>query len=305
MKKLLSLIFAILIAFSLVACSGGTTVVESNDAENPSSESSDILEKDTTTKDEEIAFEEQVVVDNEECKITITGIDPDDVWGFTLKALLENKSADKTYMFAVETAAINGVVCDPFFASEVAAGKKANENISFSSTVLDDNGITEYTDIELTFRVYDSDDWMADEVANETVHVYPDGEDKATAFVRKAQATDTVLVDNEYATVIVTEYDPNGFYGYTVSLFIVNKTDTTIMVSAEDVSVNGFMVDPFYATSVPAGKMHFSEMAWFDTDFEENGITEVEEIEFQLRVYDNEDWVANDFVSKVFTMIPI
>ena len=31
----------------------------------------------------------------------------------------------------------------------------------------------EFTDIAMTFRVYDSNDWSADAVAQETVHVYP------------------------------------------------------------------------------------------------------------------------------------
>lgn len=84
----------------------------------------------------------------------------------------------------------------------------------------------------------------------------------------------------------------------------MNKTDTTIMVSTDEVSVNDFMIDPFFATSVPMGKMHFSEMSWFDTEFEDNGITEVEEIEFQLRVYDDEDWMADSFVEEAIVLKP-
>lgn len=51
--------------------------------------------------------------------------------GLYLKALLENKSAEKTYMFSVETAAINGVQCDPFFATEVAAAKSPMKKLVF------------------------------------------------------------------------------------------------------------------------------------------------------------------------------
>ena len=61
-----------------------------------------------------------------------------------LKAQLENKSTEKTYMFSVESASINGVQCDPMFASEVAAGKKANEEINFSTDTLEENGIVEF-----------------------------------------------------------------------------------------------------------------------------------------------------------------
>lgn len=99
-------------------------------------------------------------------------------------------------MFSVESASINGVQCDPMFASEVAAGKKANEEINFSTDTLEENGIVEYTDIELTFKVYDSNDWSADPVGKETIHVYPYGEENAVAFVREAQATDNVIIDN-------------------------------------------------------------------------------------------------------------
>ncbi|MFQ9798379.1 MAG: hypothetical protein ACLR23_04985 [Clostridia bacterium] len=34
--------------------------------------------------------------------------------------------------------------------------KKSNEEISFSDDELEENGVGDYTDIELTFRVYDS-----------------------------------------------------------------------------------------------------------------------------------------------------
>jgi len=54
--------------------------------------------------------------------------------------------------------------------------------------------------LELTFKVYDSNDWSADPVGKETIHVYPYGEENAVAFVREAQATDNVIIDNGVAT---------------------------------------------------------------------------------------------------------
>ena len=161
-----------------------------------SSQNEESTENDNT--ENQIVFEEVVAIDNAECAVKITEIDPDNMWGYTLKAQLENKSTEKTYMFSVESASINGVQCDPMFASEVAAGKKANEEINFSTDTLEENGIVEYTDIELTFKVYDSNDWSADPVGKETIHVYPYGEENAVAFVREAQATDNVIIDNDY-----------------------------------------------------------------------------------------------------------
>lgn len=193
MKKLVTLLLSLALVLSLAACGGEATPDASDDAP-ASSQNEESTENDNT--ENQIVFEEVVAIDNAECAVKITEIDPDNMWGYTLKAQLENKSTEKTYMFSVESASINGVQCDPMFAIEVAAGKKANEEINFSTDTLEENGIVEYTDIELTFKVYDSNDWSADPVGKETIHVYPYGEENAVAFVREEQATDNVIIDN-------------------------------------------------------------------------------------------------------------
>jgi len=311
MKKMIALMLALALALSLAACAGGTTQSDNDQTNLPqgggtnnNDNNNDNNDDSGKTENNQISFSEVMVVDNAECLIKITGIDPDNMWGYTLKAQLENKSADKTYMFSVMSAAINGVECDPFFASEVAAGKKANEQIHFAKDELEEYGVGDFTDIELTFRVYDSNDWMADEVAIETVHIYPYGEDKAVPFVREAQPSDNVIIDNGSVTVIVTGYEEDPIWGYTVNLFLVNKTDKNVMFSANEASVNGFMIDPFYATSVVAGKCKFSSMRWSNSTLEENGITEIEEIEFAFRAYNSDDWLADDFANEVITLHP-
>jgi hypothetical protein len=307
MKKIGALLLAFALLFSFAACGGSTesgstsATTDENVSTNQEQESTTIVEEADTPQ---LAFEETTVIDNDECTVTITGIDTDDLWGYTLKANLENKSADKTYMFSVESAAINGVQCDPLFATEVAAGKKANSDISFTDSTLEENGIEEYTDIELTFRVYDSDDWLGDDVAKETAHIYPYGADKATTYVRETQPTDIVLVDNDYVTVIVTDFDPDNMWGYAANLYLVNKTDATVMFSVDDVSVNGYMIDPFYATSVSAGKSAFSSITWFSSDFEDNGISGVKEIEMLFKAHDYDSWGSDSYFEEVVTLNP-
>lgn len=258
-------------------------------------------EKDTPVND--IEFNELTVIDNDECSIVITGIDPDGFWGYTVNALLENKSADKIYMFSVLNASIDGVESDPYFAAEVAAGKKANVEVSFSDTILDDIGI-QYSDIFLTWDVYDSNDWLSDSVATETVHIYPKGENNAEIFVRETQGTDIVLADNDSITAIITDFDPDGFWGYTVNIYLINKTDKNIMFSVDNVSVNGFMADPFWATEVHAGNCAFSSLSWDNTTLEDNGITEIEEIEFSFHASDNDDWLSDPIMDEIFTLNP-
>lgn len=50
--------------------------------------------------------------------------------------------------------------------------------------------------------------------------------------------------------------------------------------------------------------VHLVLMAWSDTTLEENGITEVEEIEVLFRAYDADDFMGEDFANEVITLNP-
>lgn len=250
-----------------------------------------------------LAFEELTVVDTDACSIKITGIEPDSNWGYTLTAQLENKSADTTFMFSIDSAAVDGVQSDPFFASEIAPGKKANESIRFSDE-LQEHGVTAFSDIEITFRVYDSNDWTADDIFHETVHIYPSGEEQVTPFVRQPQSDDITLIDDESVSVIVTGFTIDKIWGHTVNLFLVNKTEDEILFSVDEASINGFMADPFYATSVNGGKCCFSSFSWSDSQLAENNISDIDEIEFLLKARKSDDWMGDPLVEQIITLNP-
>ena len=314
MKKILALFLAITILFTLSACaktteSGEGISTQSNGNEtapNSKDEYSEETEQTSTPNNEkiELSFAELVVVDNDDCMIKVTGIDEDSWLGFSLKVELENKSSDKNYMFSIDESSINGVAVSALLASEVSAGKKANDEITFYDDDADAELIGEFTDIELTFSVSDSDDWSADDIYSGSVHIYPYGEQNATTFVRTAQPEDQILVDNEQITVIVTGYEWDDIWGYMANVFIVNKTEKTLMFSADDVSLNGYMVEPYFAVFVSGGKSAFESITWSEAALEENNITEVDEIELTLSVYDWNDWTADDIVNETFVLNP-
>ena len=317
MKKALVLVLLCSLLFSMTACGENGSTAElpsvSSDAESEQQETYEETEKERSAQEitsddastESIPFETVTVADNEACSIIIREIEEDSIWGYTLKTLLENRSADKTYMFSVQSASVNGVEADPLFAREVAAGMKANEEISFTGDKLTENGITQYTDIALSFRVYDNDDWMADPVYEDTIHVYPYGQEKAEKYVREMQPSDIIVAENEYASVAVTGYTEDPVWGYTVNLFLVNKTsDHAIMFSVDDASVNGYMIDPFFATTVNPGNCAFREMSFSDSALEENSITNIDEIAFSLRAYDADQFGAEDYMKESVILHP-
>lgn len=300
MKKLLVTLIALTLVLLLAAC-GSQTSTQTDPENQPDSTPSA-----ETPSSTELAFkfEETVVFDNDECYLKLTEIDEDSIWGYTIKAEMENKSADKTYMFSLDHSSINGIEVGNYFAVEVEPGKKAKDEIELTDDILKELGIKYYTDIALSLRVYDTNDWDADDVANTTVHLYPYGEDKASTFTREPQTTDTVIVDNDDITIIVTDYEVDDIWGYTANLYLVNKTDKELMYDVEGCSVNGYMLDPFFATSVYPNGIKFTSISWSDDSLEENGITEVEEIELTFEVSDYNDWYADDIYNETVTLNP-
>lgn len=301
MKKLLALLLALIMVLSLTACVS-ESADDDDEQEAASADQSD-NNKGSTQVNAPITFQETVVEDNDACIIKITDIDPDGIFGYDISVYLENKTESTTLMYSVRAASTNGVTNDPFFAASVEPGKKANETITFSDSELADT-IGDFSDIMLSFRVYDSNDWLADPVAEPIIHIYPYGEEKATTYVSQAQDTDTVIFDNDKVTAIVTGYEEDAIFGYIANVYFVNKTDTDAMFSADEVSVNGFMCDPFFATTVNANSCAFAQISWSEDSLSENKIEEVEEIEMTVRAYDSNDWFADDFAKEKITLHP-
>lgn len=307
MKRYLAFALMLVILLALPACSG------SNDTSPPSNSSSTDTNSDPqtsasqTVKDDTPSYSlsDVVIVDDENCIFTVTGVKADGFWGFTLNVLCENNT-DKNLMFSWESVSVNGYMVDPFWATEVAAGKKANSEISFSSDQLEKCNITTVDEMVFTLRVYDSDDWSADRLVNDEYAIYPTGldADSVTYPERTVSTSEQIIIDNEGCTFIIEGVESDGTWGYSLNCYLVNKTSDPLMFSWNDVSVNGYMVDPFWATEVAPGKRAFSDISFSNSDFETNGISEVEDIEFKLRVYNPNDWSATDICNEVFTYAP-
>ena len=309
MKKLIALILVLSILMAFAAC-GEMVPSEDIDGNAETAATAGKVEPEEEGEEkEEVAsvqqpdFPETIIVDDENCTVKITSIEADDMWGYTLKVYLENKT-DLNLMYSLDQVSVNGYMCDPFWATTVNAGMKANEDISFTKESFKECGITDVTDITFKLRVYDDEDWTADALVEDMYVIYPLGEDAAQVYTREAQPDDVILFDTEDCTMIVTGYDPDGLFGYTVNVFILNKTDENLMFSIGDAAVNGFMCDPFWATEVAAGKMAYSEISWLEDDFEANGITEVETLTLPIRVYNSDDWAEAEYVSDTFELNP-
>lgn len=225
----------------------------------------------------------QVLAENDSLKVELTGIDPKGMMGYTWNVHLENHT-DKTLMYAAEDVSVEGIMCDAMFAQEVAPGKMANTTISWLRTELNKYNISDPTVIEMKLKIYDNDDWLADPLYYETVRVAPYGEE---AVITKyfTHENDTALVDNDSIGVYFMGTDPDALMGYAVYLGLENKTDTSLTFSADNVSVNGYMCEPYWADSVAGGKIALSEVTWLKSMLQSAGIEKIESVEMDLTAY--------------------
>ena len=306
MKKITALLLALVIVLGVTGCgsgngnSGKENASPQNDVPQNSTEPA--KDKDTTT----YSIKDYVVVDNDQCSLVITGVE-DSRTSVKFSVVCENKTSDKTLMFSEDGVAVNGWSYTSLFVNEVAAGKKKTDTLSFSKSTLKKYGIEYIDELLLCLRIYDSDDWLADAVVKDVFYVYPTGKTKDEVWYaeRTAAPGDALIVDNDDCTFIIcsAQAEKGIFSAYKLNVYLKNKTDSAATFSWDDTSVNGFMCDPFWAASVPPGCSSYSEISFSSSSFKDNNIETVEEIEFELSVYNDYD-IFNKLLEKVYTYNP-
>ena len=247
----------------------------------PSAETEAAAEAATEAAQDAITIEEQLLVDQEGLKITAKEYTVDPIWGPGLKLLIENDS-DKNYGVSCNALIVNNYMVSDLFSKSVAPGKKANETINFLSADLKNAGIDTPGQIEIYFHVFDADSY-------ETLFD-PEG---VTIKTSAYDSMDEIKLDdgqelyNEDGLRIVGKYvDENSLWGTAVLLYIENNTGKNVGVQASDMSINGFMVTPFFSSTVYDGKMALDDITIMQSDLEANDIETVEDVELKFHIFD-------------------
>ena len=147
----------------------------------------------------------------------------------------------------------------------------------------------------------------ADEVISNVETVEPGTPDESATTDIINISEPIVVIDNEFVTFTVKSVFYDEFWeSYGLKIYLENKTDKPVMFSWDEVSVNGYMCDPFWASEVAGGKKENTEICWYLTAFEENEIdyTQITDIEFKLWIYhsDEETWDITTYVEDVFKL---
>ena len=300
--KVFSLV-AVMLIFGMMALGSGSSsekkeIVSSEDSssekEDTDSEADAPAEKgddasgeasdenaDEETESSGVTIEEQVLFEENGLKVTATEYVSDSIWGDGIKLLLENDGTEDVGL-GCNALIVNDYMITDLFSSTIAAGKKANETLYLSSSGLKAAGIENVGKIEVYFHTFDPDTYM-------TIKDL----DCITIQTSVYDEMDTVPNDagqelyNENGVKIVGKYvDENSFWGTAVLLYIENNSGKNVIVQCDDMSINGFMVTPYFSSTVYDGKKAIDEITLMSSELEENGIDSVEDIELKFKLID-------------------
>ena len=296
MKQFFALLLCAAAVFGLCACSKAPApppTVQTAPTTTP------------TTKPTDPPFLPISVEDNDSAAFLIIGAEKTDHAGMQLQVQCANKT-DRALMFSWDMVSVCGYMYDPMWSVEVAAGKVGNSTISLDTFALEKMGITSVDVITFTLRIYNSEDWTEDPIVEKEFTIYPTGLDADTVvFPDRPQAQgQQVLAENENLRFVIEKADDSKPASYRLQVYLENRTDKNLMFSWDLVSVNGKMLDPYWAMAVAAGKKACSEVVFGRTDLEANGITDITEVEFTLTVSDYDNWSAENLLKEVYTYKP-
>lgn len=231
-----------------------------------------------------VTVEEQVLVDEKDVKITLKTLDNSSWFGPELKILIENNS-DKNLLFSIENACVNGYMNNASLYASVSAGKKANEEISLSQTDIEACGITTIACVEVCFDISDEE---YDDYLNTDLITIKTSADEGYDYTFNDSGE--VAYDEGGVKIVVKGLADNNLFGAGVVFYIENNSDTDVLITSDNVSVNGFMVDDLLYCTVLAGRHAVDTSTLMSSDIEENGIETIEEIEMIFQISEADTW---------------
>ena len=278
MKKQALALLCALLSLAMIGC----TISPST--ENDKSPIKNPLITDSPSTD--VTIEEQVIYDAGGIRITAVNLTKDPIWGPAVKVLVENNS-DKNITVQTRNSSINGLMVETMFSCDVAAGKKANDSITFMSSELEAANITIVKDIEFYLHIFDSDSW--DEIADSPVITLVTSADPS---YKQPLNTDGFVAYAEGGIKIVVQKlnSSDSFWGSEVYIYAENNTGSNITIQGRDVSINGFMVDPIFSCDIAAGKKAYDTIAFLESDLTDNGITDITELEIKFHIFNSDTW---------------
>lgn len=312
-NKRLALFLMILLIFNLSGC--GTKAKEDNGsktennttqsntetnqsnntaADNTADTKNNASSSQNTAADTGETIEEQVLYDQKGIKITALSLKEDPFLGPEINLLIENSTKINSTV-QVRDVSVNDFMIEPTFSSDVAAGKKANDAISFLQQDMERNAIGKVAKVEFRFSIFNTDTF--DTIAeSDVITINTSAKD---TYVQNYDDSGKVLYEGQNVRIIDKGLASDELLGPEIKVYIENNSKKPITVQTQNVSVNGFMVEPIFSSDVAPGKKVNDGITF--TDLADNGIDKISDVELTFIIFDTTtlDTIAESEVIKL------
>ncbi len=233
-----------------------------------------------------LSIPEAEIYNAEGIRVMVTGLN-DDLFGTSISITTENNS-DKNVVVTTHRLSVNGYMMPVSgLYSDVAAGKKANDILTLVSSELEQSGIDTIRNVEFYLHISQEDSYET-MAKSELISL------KTSAFGTAEQMPEDsgeLVYDSSDVRVICKGLKQDALWDGTVVFYIENNSTQPITVYAENVSVNGYMVDVSLWADLRANTKIVDGMYLMDLDsLSLNDIHGVKNLEFSLRIVNGDDW---------------
>ena len=256
------------------------------DTQADESEEADVTEITTTQEQaQEITINEQELVNQDGIVITAQEYVTDRIMGGGIKLNIQNNTQQNITVGCTALIVNNYMITD-LFASNVAAGMQANDNLYLSSRELEAAGITNVGKVEIYFHIYDSDNWS--KICDpECVTIQTSAYDSMDIV---ALDDGTELYNDGGIRIVGKAVDENSFWGSAILLYIENNSGRNVGINAQNMSINGYMVTPVFSANVYNERMAIDDITILRSELEENGIESIDTVQLSFRIYDSDNF---------------
>ena len=242
---------------------------------------------------QDVTLAETVLFDQDGIRVTATGLSTDSLFGPELNLLVENDSA-QNIVVQPNYCMVNGYMMDGLLSADVAAGKKANDTLDFLSNALARCGIETITDIELDLVVSDGDSWQT---------LYETGpvilQTSAAGQYTQTYDDSGEEIYNQNGIRVVAKSVNDDLFGIGIKFYLENNTDKAVIVNADNVSVNGYMMtDLFYSDLAPRSHA-VDTLTLLGSELEDNHIDTITDAELSLQITDADYYQTIDSTAPI------
>ena len=287
MRRLLPALLAGMLL--LAGCSSSETDAASVTSAETSYAGASEAEQET----QDVTLAETVLFDQDGIRITATGLSTDSLFGPELNLLVENDSA-QNIVVQPNYCMVNGYMMDGLLSADVAAGKKANDTLDFLSNALARCGIETITDIELDLVVSDGDSWQT---------LYETGpvilQTSAAGQYTQTYDDSGEEIYNQNGIRVVAKSVNDDLFGMGIKFYLENNTDKAVIINADNVSVNGYMMtDLFYSDLAPRSHA-VDTLTLLGSELEDNHIDTITDAELSLQITDADYYQTIDSTAPI------